>query len=113
MLTTSVAVQAQRPTNTNSIGPAAELRTRSESTTMACPLLALATKRSPSIQLILASTTRLTLPAKQNVDTVPAKSSISISASFALDHARRKRAMEGQPQHCLDCKVRKRPHISA
>src|SRR6476469_3515622 len=49
MLTTSVAVQAHSPISTISIGPAAVFRWRSESITMAWPLLALATNRSPSV----------------------------------------------------------------
>src|SRR6185437_14224330 len=56
MLTTSVAVQAHRPIRTISMGPAAVLRWRSESITIAWPLLALATKRSPSVHVTCAST---------------------------------------------------------
>src|SRR5581483_10658974 len=56
MLTTSVAVQAHSPINTSSIGPGALFRWRSESITMACPLLALPTKRSSSLQVTCAST---------------------------------------------------------
>src|SRR5690348_377832 len=56
MLTTSVAVQPHRPIRTISMGPEAVFPRRSESITTACPLLALATKRSPSIQFTLAST---------------------------------------------------------
>src|SRR4029077_20386807 len=66
MLTTSVAVQAHRPIRTISMGPAAVLRWRSESITMAWPLLALATKRSPSVQVTCASTfMALILPARR------------------------------------------------
>src|SRR5215469_5280035 len=54
--TTSVAVQAHRPINTSSIGPGAVLLSRLESITIAWPLEALPTKRSPSVQFTEAVT---------------------------------------------------------
>src|SRR5579864_1693546 len=63
MLTTSVAVHAHKPIRTISIGPAAVLRWRSESITMAWPLLAWATNRSPSVHVTCAST--FMVPASQ------------------------------------------------
>src|SRR4051812_18000896 len=53
IVTTSVAVQLQRAISTSSIGPLADLSSP-ESTTIACPLVADATKRSPSSHWALA-----------------------------------------------------------